>query len=851
VAENNKFQGKLTRIRTTRLLSKSLFLGALIFLLLGFHASNALEQQNIEPVQACMLAPEAPLNATNRNHIAECLGWEDTSSSSLCHGHYAVISLPKLSTQDEIHISADEVSLYSEGVSRLQGHVEVQDASRIVNAQTALIYRDAKTNKVNRIELLGNVHYREAGRLMVADKANIYPEDKSGRIENAVYRIQNNRSSALLPAWGRAEWVKRLANKDIWMHNVTYTTCAPKNRAWQIEAKDLAVDNAQEKVVAKHAILRVGDLPLMYTPYLKFSTSNKRESGFLIPQLGYSNVGGADVTLPYYWNIAPNYDATITPHIYSRRGVMWGSDFRFLTPHTNGVLVGNVLPKDQAFRRFIVDNQLAYPGLQGSSDNRWSILMKENTNLSDRLHLNFNYQQVSDDYYLQDFSTNLAVITDNQLLRQGELSYTTEHWLFTGLAQSYQTLHPINQSAVSNIYERLPQLSARANYDELPLESNLTLLGEYDQYHWPADNLMQPQGPRFHFEPTWSRPFTKPWGYVTPNVNFVQNYYNVHYVHAPGADTFNRSIPRYSVDSGLTFERYYSYHAKTYAQTLEPHLYYLYVPFHNQASVPVYDSAYMIFNYDQLFRNNRFSGFDRIGDANQLAYALTSRWLSDDTGQEKANFSIGQMRYFDKRRVQLCYQLGGNCVDDPVTLGYLSPLSEYSPIASRAMYQLSANWTLNGDYVYDQSTRSTYAGDVNLHYQPQPNHIVSLAYTYLGNGNVLQVGTTPIQDNALHQATLAYAWPFTEHWSGLGVYSYNLSKHYDMLTFLGLQYDNCCWAMRVVGGRTFMSLSPSSLLPEYNNNIYVQVLLKGLASVARGDPASTINTYLPGYHNIF
>ena len=351
--------------------------------------------------------------------------------------------------------------------------------------------------------------------------------------------------------------------------------------------------------------------------------------------------------------------------------------------------------------------------------------------------------------------------------------------------------------------------------------------------------------------PILSFPNLKPWGYITPSVELVENYYDVHYDGEPGSNTFNRTIPRYSLDSGLTFERRTALIGDAFTQTLEPRLYYLYVPFKNQTPVPVFDSGYMIFNNDQLFRTNRFSGFDRIGDANQLAYALTSRWLSEANGQEKASVSVGQIHYFANREVQLCYEKKGVCHDSPLTLGYLSPVAQSSPIASRAVYNISSAWVANGDYVWDTYTRATNNGDLNLHYQPATNHIISFGYSYLTSGNLLVEGNSGIQDSALHQATIGYAWPLTERWSGLGAYSYNLSKGYSMMTFLGLQYDDCCWAVRLIGGRAFQSLSIDALTPQYNNNVYLQVILKGLGSVASSDPASIINTYLPGYKNMF
>jgi LPS-assembly protein len=686
---------------------------------------------------------------------------------------------------------------------------------------------------------------------MIAKKATLRPQEKSGVIEDVLYRFRNDNKGAILPAWGRASWIERFSNKNYLMRNGTYTTCAPQDKSWQIEAKKLTFDSIKEQGVARDALLRVGGWPLLYTPYLSFSTSKKRKSGFLMPIAGYSNVGGVDLALPYYWNIAPNYDATIVPHVYTLRGLMMGGDFRFLTEHSSGVVGGNFLPNDKAFKNFLFNNRNQYPSLAGTSTNRWSASLHESTSFSSNLHMNVNFQQVSDDYYLQDFSSNLSVMTTNQLLRQGDIAYTTDHWLFGGMVQSYQTLHPINQSTVVDAYERLPQLLARGSYTDLPMGAKFNMLGQFDNYRWPGYTAGQPQGPRFHLNPVMSIPYIKPWGYITPAVQLVENYYDVSYDAESTKNTFNRTIPRISVDSGLTFERPTSWMGRGMTQTLEPRLFYLKVPYSNQTAVPVYDSGYMIFNMDQLFRVNRFSGIDRVGDTNQVSYALKSRWLSDDIGQEKISLAVGQTYYFADRKVQLCYQQYGNCVDNPLILGYLSPLSRLSPIASRLMYHINRSWVVNGDYVWDGYVRSTDNGNINIHYQPEENHIISFGYSYLASGNLFRIGNLGIQNRPLNQATVAYAWPLTERWSSLGAYSYNISEGYNMMSLLGFQYDTCCWAMRLMGGRTFRNISTNTLAPQYNNNVYFQILLKGLGSVASSDPASTISTYLPGYRNVF
>lgn len=828
-------------------------IGCAVSLIRYAHADS----MTIEPVQACVVARDTPLSGILRTKIAQCLGWEDSSSICYCRGFYKPLTVTPLSDPDEVQLKANTASFNPEGQSQLQGDVEIRQTQRIVTAQTANVYRDPKTKEITRIELLDNVHYLEPNRLMIAKKAIINPRDKSGYVEDVLYRFNTNRAAAVLPAWGRASWIERFPNQNLLLRKATYTTCSPHDRAWQVDASEITLDQATSSGVARNALLRVADMPFLYMPYLSFPTSSARKSGFLMPLLGYSNVSGFDYAFPYYLNIAPNFDATVVPHVYTLRGLMLGGHARFLTERSTGIIGGNFLPNDAAYRHFLTEHQDAFPILQGASTNRWSVMMRDNTRLARNLTMNVNYQQVSDDYYLQDFSTNLAVSTENQLLRQGDLNYTTDHWVFNGMVQSYQTLHPINQSQVADIYERLPQLSALGNYYDLPLHSNVSLLGQFDYFHWTGQALTQPQGPRYHFNPILSLPRLKPWGYITPAVQLVENNYQL--TNGPPApngmsqqsDSFNRAIPRYSVDSGLTFERTMSFLNYPATQTVEPRLYYLNVPYQNQSEFPAFDSAYMIFNTDQLFRDNRFSGFDRIGDANQLAYAATSRWISAKTGREMASLTVGQIRYFADRRVQLCYNQGGDCVDSPLFLGYVSPVARYSPVASKAAYALSSAWLASADYVYDVYTHATNNGNLNLHYQPTPNRILGFGYNYIVSGNVIEEPVVGVLDNALHQATASYAWPLNEKWSTLGVYSYNISKQYGMLTFFGVQYDSCCWAARLIGGRTFKSLSIDSQRPQYNNNVYFQILLKGLGSVATSDPATTIQSYLPGYPNIF
>lgn len=818
-----------------------------------------------EPVQACVIARDVDLTDAVRAKFAQCLGWQADQSSPICLGSYQPLTVTPLASPDEIRIMADRVSFYQDKPSTLKGNVEIQQNQRIVNAQTAYVYRDPKSKQITKIEFLGNVRYLEPDKLLIARKATINPQDKSGQIEDVIYRFNTNKRTVILPAWGRAGLMQRFPNSDYLLRQATYATCAPQDKAWDLEARSIVIDNKKKMGVARNVTLRIREQPVFYVPYLSFPTSKERKSGFLMPLAGYSNVGGFDLGLPYYWNIAPNYDLTLTPHLYTKRNVMLGGEFRYLTTNSAGIIIGNFLPDDAAYRNFLNSHSEQFPSFKDKSTNRWLFGFLDTTQFTPNLRLNVNVQQVSDDYYFQDFSSNLALITQRQLLRQADLTYSTEHWTFRGMAQSFQTLHPINETPIADQYERLPQLYAHGYYYELPAEANLNITGQYDQFFWPTSTLQDPiiglfpglipgvempQGPRFHFNPVLSLPQRTNWGFITPSVEFVENYYQVRNDWNDKHTEYNRFIPRFGAHGGLFFDRNFNWKGSSYTQTLEPSLFYLYVPFYNQSQLPIYDTANMIFNFDQLFRTNRFSGFDRIGDANQLTYALTSRWLSEETGAERASFSIGQIKYFTNRNVQLCRSLTGSCIANPLEIGQLSPFYGVSPIASRAVYHFNPALKILGDYVWDPATSATNNGGLNLHYQPKQNAIINLGYSYLVNGDVTKVRNDAGVDNSLHQGLISVSWPINDRWSTVGAYSHNISKDYSMMSLLGIQYDSCCWAARILGGRTFKSLN-AEFLPQYNNNIYLQILLKGLGSVANSDPGSVLNTYIPGYDDPF
>jgi LPS-assembly protein len=814
------------------------------------------DKQNVEKFVACVPNQDAQLTPKLRQQIAQLLGWQD-EPYGLCRGYYKQHRLDTPPSNKDTKISADSASLYIQGRSTLTGNVLFSQPGRQASANTAIVYRNTNAKQIDKIELIGCVHYFEPGSLMVAKSALINPNNKSGQINEVIYRFNKDTHQPIaapelhgLNAWGRAFKVERFENGDFRFVKASYTTCPPKTRGWEIQAKKIIIDKKNATGQAYDATLRIRDWPILYIPYLSFPTENKRKSGFLMPQIGYSSQGGTNFGTPYYLNLAPNYDATLIPQLFTKRGVALGGQFRYLTPNSQGDLKTNFLPNDRAFKKFINSNSSQFPQLLGTSNDRYLAAIHSQSLLSHNLRLDIDFQQVSDNYYLQDFSNTLSLITENQLPRQAALAYMNNNWNITGLVQNYQTLNPINQTPTANIYSRLPQLIANGNYSQLPGGLTIFINSSFDYFQWPiSQQNIIPQGPRYHINPIIQLPINRIWGFLIPSISLQENYYDLS-KYLGQRQSFNRFIPQSSIDGGLFFERDYKGFKYPMTQTLEPRIYYLHVPFVNQTPIPVFDATNYIFTFDQLFRPNRFSGTDRIGDANQLSYALTSRILTA-SGAEKIILSLGQIAYFRNRTVQLCQNFMGFCLDSPTTtLGYLSPVAKFSPIVGKFGIHLNNFWTFNSNIAWDVSNKNTNNSNVGFHYEPEKNHILDFGYTYLVNGDLTRVANFAPDNNALHQIRGSFAWPFNVNWSSLGAVSYNISKRYTMAYLLGIQFEDCCWAARLVGGRVFTNLN-NSTSAQFSNSIYLQILFKGLGTIANSDPTSTIATNISGYRDLF
>lgn len=807
--------------------------------------------------------------------IAQTLGWvPDPNCKTVCCGFYHDIYagvVPAPLAEGPITITADQSTLHQTGISELSGKVVVSQPGRKISAEKAYLTRDVATGEFTQASLVGNVSLVEPGKFIAANRGQVDLRTHAARFEEAIYRIafgdRLKRPQNQLVAWGRAESIARLSSGIFELRHATYSTCAPTNPTWQMSASRIDLDRKTGRGQARNIVLDLHGVPIFYCPYFDFPLDKRRKTGFLFPTVGGSNVLGYTLGIPYYFNLKPNFDDTFTPNLYTKRGVQLNNMFRYLTDTSQGSLYLSLLPNDQEFINFQQSAITQFAGtpsyssinsLENSSANRWAIIFKNRTRFDEHWSSNIDYNFVSDDYYLQDFGLLPGQLTPNQLLRSGDISYQNEIWNFRAQLLNYLTLHPVNQTPIQNQYSQMPALELNGAF---PTTSGVdfglnTQFVYFTEQTNPGSALLPPTGNRFNIQPSVSVPITELWGYFTPTLQYQLTQYSIDGIVQAQGEQFKdhnitRQLPIFNIDTGIYMDRYMQWGSGDYKQTLEPRLYYLYVPYSNQNDIPEFDTSYPPFTFNTLFTTNRFVGIDRQGDANQISYGFTTRLIDNETGNEKASASLGEIYYFQQRKVIFCTTQ--NCDDTLISPGATPIAPNFSPIAGRLTYHFTSVVGIQGDLAWDPALNQTNNGSVNVQYHPAKDTIFNMGYNFLRYGDALQTNppTSPKSSiNNLNQYSFSFAFPFTGRWSTLGGMTYNVSHIHPQTILGGLQYKSCCWAFRVVGGETFQSLNQNNN-PIFNKGIYVQWQLKGLGNIGNSDPANFISQNIPGYENDF
>ena len=571
-----------------------------------------------------------------------------------------------------------------------------------------------------------------------------------------------------------------------------YTTCAADSDDWYIKSGQLKIDDETKTAVATHSTVEFKGVPVLYTPWINFPYANQRKSGLLAPTWGTTTKSGFELLAPFYWNISPNMDATIAARALSKRGVQAQGEFRYLDENYSGISNIEYLPSDNLSNK---DRYYAKIKHQQNFGNGWSAGVDAST--------------VSDDQYFSDLSTHIITTSQVNLLQQANINYSGSTWQFGALAQKYQTL-----DKASYPYQRMPQITLNGARDwdwGTSRIQNQIVQFEAD----PNSTLAVKSGTRFNTYPSISVPISRPYGYVTPKFGVNYTSYNLNEVTSNSYDkTADRSLPIFSVDSGLFFERDTQIVSHKYTQTFEPRLFYVYIPYQDQSRLPVFDSGLMDLNMGTLFTENQYSGIDRINNANQMSYSLTSRMIDGETGEQRLAATVGQRFYFDDQKVGLP--------------GEVLRSGANSDIVATATARLRNKWNLDAAWQYNTDSSQTIKANVGARYNPEPGKILNLSYRFT--------------KDTLEQINVSSQWPLGRGYYGLGRVNYSIFDGKTVEALAGIEYDAGCWQSRFVIQRV------QTATAQANYAIFFQLELGGIASIG-SSPLTLINRNIPGYRS--
>ena len=643
----------------------------------------------------------------------------------------------------------------------------------------------------------GGVRLERYGDTATGPRLNYNLANDTGEMDAPVFEFPKT-DERRTASRGQATLAMLGENSRNRLYHAEYTSCPVPRDDWFIRVRELEIDSALNVGKAYNTTVFFLGLPILYSPYLSFPLDNKRRTGFLAPTFGTSGKSGFEAALPYYWNIAENLDATLTPKLYTKRGIQLGGEFRYLEPRFKGLIEGEFLPHDRIAGR-----------------DRYFMGVRHEQQIWRGWHAAVNAQKVSDDNYFRDLSTKIAATSQTNLPRDAILAYDDEVWSISARALAYQTLQdPQAVTPVPIPYRIVPRLSAVGVKRGVgPIDWQF--FGEYSNFTHPQ--LVN--GQRAIVYPSVSLPWRRSYGYVLPKFGYHVTRYALG--ENPGVlEDATRSVPISSVDAGLFFDRDFSWGSRLFQQTLEPRVYYLNVPYRGQSRLPNFTTAESDFNFAQLFTENRFVGGDRIGDANQLTVALTTRLIESATGLERFRAALGQVQYFRAPRV---------------TLGDVPRDAKSSDVVALASSQLAPAVSVDAGFQYTPNLSRSQKFTLAAHYSPVPGSVVNAAYRYARGS----VDPGPAR-GGIEQVDVSSQWPITRNLSGLARVNWSIQDRKLLEGLAGFEYNAGCWQVRAVAHRFITATQ------QYSTSFQIQLELSGLSRIGI-NPLETIRQNISGY----
>ncbi len=660
---------------------------------------------------------------------------------------------------------------------------EMRDASiSMTKASTSTLQQRRATSSETFSKKLGNLQSQQIGSDNPILTESTSAENQDSLALSPVPSSSNARGDAKA-IFFEGQDKKRLTG-------ARYTTCAADVDDWYIKASEIDLNDYTDSGTARNAYVEFKGVPLLYTPWISFSFNNQRKSGLLAPTIGSTSRSGFEVLTPFYWNISPNMDATLAARALSKRGLQLQGEFRYLEENFSGI-----------------DNVEYLPGDSLSNQTRYYANLKHQHVLGRGWSAGYSLEKVSDDQYFSELSTRITTTSRINLPQQFNLDYADDDWRFNALAQKYQTL-----DGISYPYERLPQMTLSGNKYYENLNTNLyTQFVAFDTNKTNNAASSLATGSRLTLYPSVSYAMNQTYGYITPKLGIHHTTYNLN--NDPNNyGNQQRTLPIFSLDSGMYFDRNFKIANRDYSQTVEPRLFYVYIPDTNQNDIYNFDSTEADLNFSSLFTENQFTGNDRINNANQLSFALTTRFIESSTGTERLSASIGQRYYFADQKVGLP--------------GVSYRKNNSSDIIAGLSTHLKNSWNLDAFWQYNTDDSNSVRTTVTSRFNPEPGKTLNLSYSY--------------RRDLLDQFDVSGQWPLGKGWYAVGRANYSLRESHIIETLAGLEYDAGCWQARTVMQRV------STATADANYAFFVQLELGGLASIG-ANPLAVIKRNIPGY----
>jgi len=716
-----------------------------------------------------------------------------------------------------LFMEADKISGRGDKETAAEGNVHVRRRGQTFSADRARF--DAEREQ---LEASGNVRFEYGGDFIEGEALQFNLATERGFMEKPRFRLtpipkeppaivpgvpvppsllgtsaQDPPRASELPGRGSAERLLFQGPGFYRAEQASYTTCGPENDDWFIRARELDIDRNRDVGVALGASIVFLDQTIFYTPYISFPLQQQRKSGILTPHYGSASSTGAEITVPYYWNIAPQYDATFYPRLMSKRGMQLSGEFRYLNPSYGGTARLEYLPED---RQNGQDRYGYFVTHTHTFRNDWSAALNAN--------------RVSDDRYFTDLSTLVAVTSRTTLPTEGLLSKTGAwgdegSFTFSVLGQRWQTLQTDPLAPVTPPYDRMPQVTLTGLRQNTVLGGDLDVLSSYVNFQHPT--LVS--GKRALAYPSYSMPVQTSYAYLVPKAGLHATRYIVD-PNAVGLENQTRTLPIVTADAGLVFERETVFTGLPFIQTLEPKVFYVYIPYRDQNRLPNFESGVQDISFATMFTENQFSGHDRINDANQVTVGVTSRLIHPDSGIERLRVALAQRYYFSEQRV---------------TVPGVPPRPDHtgsSDLLAALSGNVTANWTAEAGWQFDTDRSETRKFNIATRYQPAPRKVLNLAYRSTAD--------------LISQTDLSFQWPVASGWTVVGRWNWSARDDRTLEALAGFEYDGGCWIFRAVGHRFVTALNAT------NTSVFFQLELNGVSRIG-SNPLDVLRRNIGGY----